>query len=491
MDIVERLFEYKLAGRHIVVELFTEVPNPELYPDYAEVVQEPISMKEISKRARLQAYENEDDFLSDFELMVENAKTYNGEESPVVDDAIALLDFVLGELGRPLSEVTRQKQQLKILHELLNYKYKGRKLSEVFIVEPSREDYPEYYEVVKEPTSFTTVESRIQEVACETWDQFSDLVEPIFNNAMVYNQEGSQIYSDASALKKQLHNKVARMRPAPPPRLKIRPPTAEIGSSDEEEVGDEDDEDDEDEMDIDDEEVDDEPVVEHRFDDDDDDDFEADPDDFDDEDIADEDDEEEDKDSSAAPPNGPSGMPMMMMMPPEQQTVFRDEIVHRELGKTARDGLIQLVTVASVAHPQFMRSQGHMGEKPQILPPIATDLVHLRIPASRSHVMTAFSTTLPAYHHTLGLNVYLHEQLRQIPFALSVLLNGRKLPPMNRMSGVIHEDFQLRLSPGLNQVTICVIRAGMTGTVRPFGAPPIVGTESDEERLVLWLNLMR
>lgn len=490
MDIVDKIYDYRLGGR-LIVELFTEVPNAELYPDYAEVVQEPISMKEISKRARLQAYENDDDFLSDLELMVENAKLYNGDESPVVDDAIALLDVALGQLGRPLSEGTRQKQQLKILNELLTYKYKGRKLSEVFLIEPSREDYPEYYEVVKEPTSFTTVESRIQEVACETWDQFIDLVEPIFNNAMVYNQEGSQIYSDASSLKKQLHNKVARMRPAPP-KIKLRPPTTEIGSSDEDEEvsNDGDDDDDDDEMDVDDD-GDDEPVVEHRFDDDDDDDFEADPDDFDDEDIGDED--EDGKDSSATPGagQGPGGMPVMMMMPPEQQTIYRDEIVHREQGKTGRDGLIQLVTVASIAHPQFLRPQGQMGEKPQVLPPIATDLVHLRIPASRSHVMTAFSTTLPAYHHTLSLNAYLHEQLRQLPFSLSVILNGRKLPPLNRMSSITHEEFQLRLSPGLNQVTVCVIRAGITGTVRPFGAPPIVGTESDEERLVLWLNLMR
>lgn len=505
-EIVEKIHDLKVDGRY-VVELFTEIPSAELYPDYREVVKEPISLAEISKRANLRAYQNDDEFIADFELMVENAKAYNGDDSPVVDDALDILDFVLQQLGRPISATSLQRQQLALLQELINYKSKGRRLSDAFMVEPDPEQYPSYYEIVKDATSFSTVESRISEVPCDTWQQFLELVEPIFTNAQLFNQEGSQIFSDAKTLQRQLHNKVnKRLAPPPKPSVKLRvtrPANTETVSSSENESESEESSSEDDSE---------EEVVEHRFDDDDDEDFEADPDDFDDEDVPQEDDEDEAAmghdatRQSLQPQHGIPGMPQMPhgmmgmhpampgMMPAQTvpPSIVRDEVVKRLPGHTARDGLIQLVTCNSMCIPERIDGYG----QPVAPSPSCSDIVQLRMSASRSNVMTAYATSLASYQSTLQMHVYLHEQLRTRPHSLTVALNGRKLMPVTTdpsLSGFapFHDEFELRLSTGLNQVTVIAIVGDSTGMVRPVGPPPVVGTESDEERMELWLNLSR
>lgn len=464
-DIVDKLYELHEGGRP-VVELFTEIPSSELYPDYRDIVVTPISMAEISKRCRLGAYENDEEFLGDFEQMVINAQLYNGSESPVVDDAYILYDYALEALGKPSSEQSRLRKQTRVLNELINYKYKGKLLAEPFMQLPPRKELPQYYQMIKNPTSFNDQLQKLKKTPYQDWNDFEANVGLIFSNAMTFNQEGSPLYSSARSLQRQLHNKIQKEQkfehhPESSPAVKLKVKVKE--SEDDEAMSDD--------M---------PPLPSNRFDDDDDEDFQA--------DLNDDDDEDEDMEVKEEEENYDYGASS------KKQVLVRDEIVRRSENKGARDAMLQLVTCSSILHHSVLHTMRYGNrEKPQIPPAYARDMVQVRVSASKKDAFTSFATTLPSYHHTLTLTVFLHEMLLTLPHSLTVVLNGRRLTPLPTISksSTLKEEFELRLSPGLNQVTVAAIGPDSAGTVRPFGPPPIVGADQDEERLILWLNLSR
>ncbi|EKM60438.1 uncharacterized protein PHACADRAFT_179732 [Phanerochaete carnosa HHB-10118-sp] len=68
-------------------ELFKELPDKKLYPDYYEVIKQPIAMSTIRKRITSNYYKSVLDFREDWRLMFNNARTYNQEGSWVYNDA--------------------------------------------------------------------------------------------------------------------------------------------------------------------------------------------------------------------------------------------------------------------------------------------------------------------------------------------------------------------------------------------------------------------
>lgn len=84
------------AGDRQVCDLFKNVPSKKLYPDYYKLIKNPIALDSIQRKVKQNVYQNRYDFVADFELMNQNARTYNEEGSPVVTDADRLLDIARG-----------------------------------------------------------------------------------------------------------------------------------------------------------------------------------------------------------------------------------------------------------------------------------------------------------------------------------------------------------------------------------------------------------
>lgn len=77
-----------------------------------------------------------------------------------------------------------------------------RRISFLFDRLPSRRDYPDYYEYIKNPISIKNIRQRIKD--CEyqaARDLHADCM-LMFDNARLYNEESSQVYSDAGLLQK-------------------------------------------------------------------------------------------------------------------------------------------------------------------------------------------------------------------------------------------------------------------------------------------------
>ncbi|KAK9460550.1 uncharacterized protein V1516DRAFT_677010 [Lipomyces oligophaga] len=78
----------------------------------------------------------------------------------------------------------------------------GRYYADIFLDEPSADEYPEYYQIIQKPMALNTVRKRAQEGKYTSFDAFSEDLNLVFSNAMYFNEEGSQVYNDAKHLQK-------------------------------------------------------------------------------------------------------------------------------------------------------------------------------------------------------------------------------------------------------------------------------------------------
>jgi ATP-dependent helicase STH1/SNF2 len=96
------------------------------------------------------------------------------------------------------------------IHELIenNTDEDGRYRCDIYLELPSRQDYPDYYEMIKSPLCLNQVAELIDS---NNYSNLSDLINDydlIFKNAMTYNVEGSMVYEDALVLKQLVHDTV-------------------------------------------------------------------------------------------------------------------------------------------------------------------------------------------------------------------------------------------------------------------------------------------
>ncbi|KAJ1651622.1 hypothetical protein IWQ61_007858 [Dispira simplex] len=90
----------------------------------------------------------------------------------------------------------------------------GRLVSKMFHELPLREDYPDYYELIKHPLSLQAVREKIDERAYHKAEYFINDMELIFNNTKEYNEPDSQVYKDAVLLQQLFRDAIKK---APPP----------------------------------------------------------------------------------------------------------------------------------------------------------------------------------------------------------------------------------------------------------------------------------
>ncbi len=107
-------------------------------------------------------------------------------------------------LHDPLSDIERYQLDencRKLVDMIMQHTNEhGRKLSDLFMVKPSRKYYPDYYVLIKNPIALDTINKRINN---KTYVRIRDFLEDIhlmFSNARIYNEEGSIVYQDAKQL---------------------------------------------------------------------------------------------------------------------------------------------------------------------------------------------------------------------------------------------------------------------------------------------------
>ena len=104
----------------------------------------------------------------------------------------------------PVSEEERKgiaEQATKLYDFALNYVNSDeRRLSDIFLVKPSKHLYPDYYLIIKYPIAFDTIKDAIDRLQYNSITEVMEDFHLMFANARVYNTEGSIIYEDAIEL---------------------------------------------------------------------------------------------------------------------------------------------------------------------------------------------------------------------------------------------------------------------------------------------------
>ncbi|KAK3103095.1 hypothetical protein FSP39_016403 [Pinctada imbricata] len=203
--------------------IFMQLPSKRDYPDYYQVIAQPIDLSMIEHKLRAEKYPSEQHLIKDFELLFNNARHYNEENSMVYQDADQL-EKVLKHKWKQICHLieTRRaalsKRYLKLkakdqkrlpsklqdLYDSVNgyQDSKGRTLSTPFLKLPLKTEYPDYYEVIKKPIDMMRIQQKMQQSQYEcVEDMTADFVQ-MFDNACKYNEPDSLIYKDALTLQR-------------------------------------------------------------------------------------------------------------------------------------------------------------------------------------------------------------------------------------------------------------------------------------------------
>ncbi|XP_042679120.1 protein polybromo-1 isoform X2 [Centrocercus urophasianus] len=239
----------------LISEPFFQLPSKKKYPDYYQQIKTPISLQQIRAKLKNHEYETLDQLEADLNLMFENAKRYNVPNSAIykrvlkmqqvmqakkkelarrddIEDGDSMISSATSDTGssKRKSKKNMRKQRMKILYNAVleaRESGTGRRLCDLFMVKPSKKDYPDYYKIILEPMDLKMIEHNIRNDKYVGEEAMIDDMKLMFRNARHYNEEGSQVYNDAHMLEKILKEKRKELGPLPEdddvasPKLKL------------------------------------------------------------------------------------------------------------------------------------------------------------------------------------------------------------------------------------------------------------------------------
>ena len=97
---------------------------------------------------------------------------------------------------RPKKVVPLRVQKLRTMYDTIKdyHDSKGRQLSLIFMKLPNKNEYPDYYEVIKQPMNMEKIAATLKNNGYESLEELvSDFI-LMFDNACKYNEPDSQIY---------------------------------------------------------------------------------------------------------------------------------------------------------------------------------------------------------------------------------------------------------------------------------------------------------
>lgn len=89
-SILRGLRKFKDEDGNLLVLPFEKLPDKSAVPDYYQTITRPMALDNIKKKAKRKKYQNVDQVLADLDLMFDNAKVYNEDDSDVYKAAVEL-----------------------------------------------------------------------------------------------------------------------------------------------------------------------------------------------------------------------------------------------------------------------------------------------------------------------------------------------------------------------------------------------------------------
>jgi ATP-dependent helicase STH1/SNF2 len=75
-----------------------------------------------------------------------------------------------------------------------------RGIIDPFLDLPPRQDYPDYYQLIRQPIAMKQIENKINKKQYQSLKQFRQDIGLLCNNCRQYNEDGSVLYNDANLI---------------------------------------------------------------------------------------------------------------------------------------------------------------------------------------------------------------------------------------------------------------------------------------------------
>lgn len=108
------LIDFKEPKTHRpLINVFMSLPSRKDFPAYYSVVDKPIAMYKIRDRIEKGLYENESQCMADFELMFENCKFFNEDDSQIHKDAVTMQNLLATKYDQLADQHDRPRRDLR------------------------------------------------------------------------------------------------------------------------------------------------------------------------------------------------------------------------------------------------------------------------------------------------------------------------------------------------------------------------------------------
>ncbi|XP_012684837.2 polybromo 1, like isoform X5 [Clupea harengus] len=270
-QLLEAVVSYTDPSGRIISDLFQKLPSKLQYPDYYAIIKEPIDLRSIAQKIQLGYYKSVNAMAKDIDLMAKNAKTYNEPGSQVFKDANAIKKIFIqkkteleqaeptktslrirnrrsaqgdrlsaitlalqggsesdedsmlaGSVRYDASEAEAESGQSRmssgdpvfLLYQVIRgaRNPQGQLLAEPFLQLPSRREYPDYFQQIKQPISLQQIREKMKNGEYEATEQMDADLNLMFENAKHYNVPNSSIYKRAHRLQQILQLKKREVR---------------------------------------------------------------------------------------------------------------------------------------------------------------------------------------------------------------------------------------------------------------------------------------
>ncbi|XP_071547124.1 protein polybromo-1 isoform X2 [Panulirus ornatus] len=198
--------DYRDSDGRQLSEVFLKLPSKALYPDYYEVIKQPIDLDRILHKCKNGAYITLDDIMADLTLMFQNACRYNEPDSQIYRDALTLqrhslekrLELSDSEESVPNVSTLVQELLMSLFISVFNHEEEdGRYTAESFF------ELPDYEEVDGKKTrmlSFDIMKRRLDKNMYVRLDLFQEDLFSIFERARRCSKVDSRMFLDAITL---------------------------------------------------------------------------------------------------------------------------------------------------------------------------------------------------------------------------------------------------------------------------------------------------
>nr|XP_029731908.1 protein polybromo-1-like isoform X3 [Aedes albopictus] len=188
--------------------IFMKLPskNNKEYPDYYDIIKNPIDLERIEQKLRKQNYESVDDMAADFMLMFENACKYNEPDSQIYKDALCLQQLIIQtkqslRSDETVPDVPQAVQELLLSLFTTFYNYQdeeGRCYSDSLAELPEHDETPEGNKV--RGISLDLIKRRLDKGLYKRLDMFQEDIFSCLERARKLSRTDSQVFEDSIEL---------------------------------------------------------------------------------------------------------------------------------------------------------------------------------------------------------------------------------------------------------------------------------------------------